>query len=150
MSIEQSRGAADATLALPASCLLPQVAALCDNRPDGRLAPMLRARALALIVERHLLDPDLGVEFLCKRPRLSRTSLYELFSDRGGVASLVRAKRLDEAFRRLVDLSRTRERFVCSPTEARNESEAPGLPPADERPEALAARYEAAVRSLRG
>lgn len=83
MSTDQSRVAAEATIGLLASCLLPQVAEIDESRPDARLSPMLRARALAMI-ERRLLDPELGVESLCKSLRLSRTSLYELFADRGG------------------------------------------------------------------
>ncbi len=172
MSTDQSRVAAEATIGLLASCLLPQVVEIDESRPDARLSPMLRARALAMI-ERRLLDPELGVESLCKSLRLSRTSLYELFADRGGVANAIRGKRLDEAYRRLADPMRMRERigeiayasgfssestfhrafkdrFGCSPTEARNESAGPRRPEADDTPEALAARYEAAVRNLKG
>ncbi|CAH2774098.1 MAG: hypothetical protein CBHOC_0226 [uncultured Caballeronia sp.] len=108
MTEEQSRTAAHATLDLLAACLLPKVS-LVESQEDGRLAPALRAQALAH-VERHLLDPDLTADAIQGALRVSRTALYDLFREFGGVASLIRDKRLDEAMRRLVDPRRGRER----------------------------------------
>ncbi|MGF6642458.1 helix-turn-helix domain-containing protein [Paraburkholderia sp. GAS82] len=171
MSVEQSKIAAEATLGLLAACLLPQ-AKMDSGKDDPRLAPMLRAHALSHI-ERRLLDPGLDADSLCEALKVSRTVLYGLFSEAGGVARLIRGKRLDEAMRRLVDPRRARERigeiayavgfssestfnrafrerFGCSPSEARGDAGAPSAPPKEDSPEALAAKYEAAVRNLRG
>ncbi len=172
MSVEQSKVAANATLGLLSACLLPHALSPETRHGDPRLAPMLRARALSFIDQR-LLDPDLDVDAICAALQLSRTALYELFGDVGGVARLLRGKRLDEAMRRLCDPRRTRERvgevafavgfssestfnrafrerFGCTPSEARSDSSAPAAPPPVDSPEALVARYEAAVRNLRG
>ncbi|MFM0202337.1 helix-turn-helix domain-containing protein [Paraburkholderia fungorum] len=171
MSVEHSRVAAEATLGLLAACLLPQ-ARTDSTKDDPRLAPMLRTHALSHI-ERHLLDPALDADSLCKTLKVSRTVLYGLFSDVGGVARLVRGKRLDEAMRRLSDPRRARERigeiayavgfssestfnrafrerFGCSPSEARGEAEAPAAASKDDSAEALVAKYEAVVRNLQG
>lgn len=171
MSIEQSKVAAEATLDLLAACLLPK-ARLDATRDDPRLAPMLRAQALAH-VERHLLDPDLGADALCKALKVSRTTLYELFNESGGVARHVRGKRLDEAMCRLVSPRHARERvseiayatgfssektfsrafkerFGCTPSEAREEQSAVAASGGKtvEEAQGLASEYDAAVRRL--
>lgn len=172
MSVDQSKVAAEATLDLLAACLLPK-ARLDENRDDPRLAPMLRAQAVSHI-ERHLLDPDLGADALCKALKVSRTALYELFNESGGVARLIRGKRLDEAMRRLVSPRHARERvseiayatgfssektfsrafkerFGCTPTEAREEQAAvasSGRATVKDA-QSLASEYDAAVRRLK-
>lgn len=177
MTVEESKVAAEATLALLAACLLPK-AEFSVSESDPRLAPMLRAHAVALI-ERRLGDAELGPEILCGALKVSRTVLYGLFAEFGGVARYVRSRRLDEAMRRLADRRHARhrigeiafsvgfsseptfnrafrERFGCSPGEARAEVEArvAKQPDADkvasEPASALGAKYEAAVRGLRG
>lgn len=85
MDAAQTPIAADATLDLLASCLLPKAQAEV-RQGDPRLAPMLHAQAMSYI-ERHLLDPDLGPASLCKALKVSRTALYELFAESGGIAS---------------------------------------------------------------
>jgi AraC-like DNA-binding protein len=176
MTVEESKVAAEATLALLAACLLPK-AEPDASRSDPRLAPMLKAHAVALI-ERRLADAELGPDFLCGALKVSRTVLYELFEESGGIARYIRSRRLDEAMRRLADSRQARhrigeiafavgfsseptfnrafrERFGCSPSEARAEAEARGTSraaetPIDEQGNALVAKYEAAVRNLRG
>ncbi|SAL68596.1 AraC family transcriptional regulator [Caballeronia udeis] len=98
-STEQTYLAADATLDLLAACLLPQAKSEL-RQGDPRLTPMLHAQASSYI-ERHLLDPDLGPAALCKALKISRTALYALFAESGGVAKRVKERRLDEALRRL-------------------------------------------------
>lgn len=176
MTVDESKVAAEATLSLLAACLLPK-AEPDASKSDPRLAPMLRAHAVALI-ERRLGDAELGPELLCAALKASRTVLYGLFAEYGGVARYIRSRRLDEAMRRLADPRHARrrigeiafsvgfsseptfnrafrERFGCSPSEARAEAGPRDSARSDgsgkEEPAgALAAKYEAAVRSLRG
>ncbi len=168
MTAEQARIAGEATLSLLASCLLPK-AKPAARRDDPRLAPMIRAQALAFI-ERNLSDPDLDAVEICRAIGVSRTALYELFASSGGVARHVRARRLDESMRRLraaagpkeriaeiayslgfpseSTFSRSfRERFGCAPSEAR---EALDQPVAKTTPDGqtIGTAYEAKVQSL--
>ncbi|KND57283.1 Transcriptional regulator, AraC family [Candidatus Burkholderia verschuerenii] len=172
MTVDQARTAAHATLDLLAACLLPKVS-LVESQEDGRLAPALRAQALAH-VERHLLDPDLTADSVQSALKVSRTALYELFREFGGVASLIRGKRLDEAMRRLVDPRRARERvseiaystgfsndktfgrafkerFGCAPGDARERGAGYRVEAKETREDAqsLAAEYDAIVRRLK-
>jgi len=73
-----------------------------QDEPKSVLAQALRARALAYI-DRHLADPELGPDLLVQRFRVSRAHLYRVFADLGGIAHVIRSKRLDAAYARLVD-----------------------------------------------
>lgn len=111
------------------------------------VAPRLRARIDAF-VDDHLSQPGLGVEALMREFGISRTHLYRLFADQGGLASAIRDRRLDAAFHQLrradgVDRTITdialasgfsssaqfarafRTRFAMSPSEARLGAPAP-------------------------
>jgi AraC-like DNA-binding protein len=137
---------------------------------------MLRARALSHI-EQNLLDPDLGAESLRRALGISRTALYELFDEAGGVARHIRDRRLDEAMRRLVAPRHGRERiaeiayamgfgsektfnrafkerFDCAPGEAREQGTPrpakTGLTDDSANVGAIAAQYHAKVRGIRG
>ncbi len=168
MTAEEARLAGDATLSLLASCLLPK-AKPSVRQGDPRLGPMLRAQALSCI-ERRLSDPDLDAAAVCREIGVSRTALYELFAASGGVARHIRARRLDEAMRRLRSLagpkerigeiayglgfpsestfSRSfRERFGCAPSEAREATEPPTAKTAG-GDESIGTAYEAKVQSL--
>jgi AraC-like DNA-binding protein len=140
MDDEQSRVAGEATLDFLAACVLRR-AERREESGDPRLTPMVRAQALSFI-EANLAAPDLGPARLRDVLKISRTALYELFEPMGGVAEYVRARRLDEAMRRLESPMHAREligaiacavgfmsestfnrafreRFGCTPTEAR-------------------------------
>ncbi|MBN3806458.1 helix-turn-helix domain-containing protein [Paraburkholderia sp. Ac-20336] len=168
MTQEQARLAGEATLSLLASCLLPK-AKPGARRGDPRLAPMLRAQALSHI-ERNLSDPGLDAAAVAAAVGISRTALYELFAASGGVARHVRARRLDEAMRRLrmpgVPRERVaeiayglgfsaesvfsrafKERFGCAPSEAREAAEAP-VARSSGGTQSIGAAYEAKVQSL--
>ncbi|SAL03525.1 helix-turn-helix domain-containing protein [Caballeronia ptereochthonis] len=175
MSDEQAALAAGATLDLLGACLVPKTR-FDTKKDDPRLAPMLRARALSHI-EQNLLDPDLDAESLRRALGISRTALYELFDETGGVARHIRDRRLDEAMRRLVSPRHGRERiaeiayamgfgsektfnrafkerFDCAPGEAREEG---SFRPAKtayvddcSNVGAIAAQYHAKVRGIRG
>ena len=96
LSLAQTRHLAPATLALCRALLagFPSV----DRKPEPP-----RAGALGLAVRRfieiHLADVDAGM--LMAEFGLSRTILYELFSDAGGLYAYIRDRRLAEAMRRL-------------------------------------------------
>ncbi|MDP9154679.1 MAG: helix-turn-helix domain-containing protein [Pseudomonadota bacterium] len=169
MSTEQTYLAADATLDLLAACLLPK--AQPDVRQgDPRLAPMLHAQAGSYI-ERHLLDPDLGPAALCKALKISRTALYALFAESGGVAKRVKGRRLDEALRRLTAPRHARERiaeisysvgfasettfnrsfkerFGCTPSEARGELLVKTPKTVEKMPEDLVEMHQRKIKGL--
>jgi len=166
---EQARVAGEATLGLLASCLLPK-AKPTAHRDDPRLAPMLRAQALSCI-ERRLSDPDLDPAAIGRALGISRTVLYELFASSGGVARYVRARRLDEAMRRLrapggpkariaeiayglgfssetTFCRRFRERFGCAPSDARDGAESTPTSKTVAGLENIGLVYEAKIQSL--
>ncbi|MEQ8815742.1 MAG: helix-turn-helix domain-containing protein [Thalassobaculum sp.] len=63
-----------------------------------------RSGVLAVLqqyVEDNLSEPDLGVETLCARFRMSRASLYRLFKDLGGVRDYIQRRRLLACFKAL-------------------------------------------------
>jgi AraC-like DNA-binding protein len=140
MDDEESSLAGEATLDFLAACVLRR-AERREESGDPRLTPMVRAQALSYI-EGNLADPSLGPARLRETLKVSRTALYAVFEPMGGVAEYVRARRLDEAMRRLESPMHARdligaiacavgfmsestfnrafkERFGCTPTEAR-------------------------------
>jgi AraC-like DNA-binding protein len=140
MDDEQALVAGEATLDFIAACVLRRAGRWAESG-DPRLTPVIRAQALSYI-EGNLADTSLGPARLREILKVSRTALYELFEPMGGVAEYVRARRLDEAMRRLESPLHARdligaiacavgfmsestfnrvfkERFGCTPTEAR-------------------------------
>ncbi|GGC53287.1 hypothetical protein GCM10010994_10430 [Chelatococcus reniformis] len=114
---------------------------------DPALLPVLRRHVLAF-VDAHLADPGLGPAELMRRFRISRAHLYRMFAAEGGVARLVRERRLDAACRELLRgrrrpitdialslgfssssqlLRAFRARFAMTPSEARREGMALAL-----------------------
>lgn len=77
-------------------------AAPIQDEPKSVLGQALRARALAYI-DHHLADPELGPDLLVQRFRVSRAHLYRVFSDLGGVAQVIKSKRLEAVYARIVD-----------------------------------------------
>ncbi|MFT0862191.1 helix-turn-helix domain-containing protein [Ancylobacter sp. G4_0304] len=94
-------------------------------------------------IDRSIMDPELGPQAIMKRFRLSRSHLYRAFAEEGGVARLIRDRRLDIAYRMLSGRSTSmwsnkeilhrcglpdgvhfarifKERFGMLPNEARN------------------------------
>lgn len=68
------------------------------------LASILRRRVLDFITA-NLAEPKLGPAFLMRRFQISRAHLYRMFQMDGGVASVIRDKRLDAAYRQLLQRS---------------------------------------------
>jgi len=88
----------DAAIALIASGLArhaPQT-----SLHDPALTGVLRRRVLDFI-EANLSGPQLGPDLLTQRFRVSRAHLYRIFAADGGVATIIREKRLDASFREL-------------------------------------------------
>jgi AraC-like DNA-binding protein len=105
-------------------------------------AHVLRQRILAY-VDARLDDPQLNLAHLMARFNVSRAHIYRIFADDGGIAAMIRDRRLDAAYRDLVEdgtgpprsiteiahkysfsnssyfLRAFRGRFSCTPSEAR-------------------------------
>lgn len=77
-----------------------------QDEPASVLGQALRVRALAYI-DRHLADPALGPDLLTQRFRVSRAHLYRVFADLGGVAQVIKSRRLDAAYASLLDPRRS-------------------------------------------
>lgn len=65
------------------------------------LTSILRQRALEFI-DANLFEPELGAARLMARFRVSRAHLYRMFTADGGVAKVVRDRRLDAAYQELI------------------------------------------------
>lgn len=81
---------------------------LARQLPDGAtsdpaLAQVLRRRVLDFI-DANLTEPELGPTLLMRRFRVSRAHLYRVFAADGGVARVVKEKRLDAACRELMHI----------------------------------------------
>lgn len=94
---------ADSVIAVEASLLMKATvqivaAALLASR-DSRLdaAPNVehsRLRMMCRFVDASLADPSLGVDMLCLKFNVSRSSLYRMFTPLGGVNAFIRERRL--------------------------------------------------------
>lgn len=126
------------TRALVAACIIPQP--VYQEAARSTLGPVLIDRA-RIVVRQNMASPDFGPDRLARLLAMSRSKLYRLFENNGGVAHFINRERLREAHRRLnsdretlsihaignevgfVDhstFSRAfRREFGCSPTEAR-------------------------------
>ena len=116
---------------------------------DPSLAHVLRRRVLDFI-DANLSEPELGPTLLMRRFRVSRAHLYRTFAADGGVAKVVRERRLDASYRELARsgapsrsityiayqlgfsssaqfLRAFRARFGMTPSEARQEGARPAL-----------------------
>jgi AraC-like DNA-binding protein len=62
-----------------------------------------RRRAMRAYLERHLREPDLGVERLCRAFNVGRATVYRDFADAGGVERYVFERRLERAFLELME-----------------------------------------------
>lgn len=95
---------AQGTAALVAGCLGPALAARDVVQPAMQTA---RLSAIRRHVEKHLADPDIGPDQICREFGMSRANLYRLFEPLGGVNAYIRERRLARAF---VDLISPAER----------------------------------------
>ncbi|MFJ2993656.1 helix-turn-helix domain-containing protein [Pandoraea sp. NPDC087047] len=79
-------------------------AAPAHAEPKSVLGRALRERLLAFI-DTHLTHPELGPMLLMQRFRISRAHLYRAFADDGGIVRVIRNKRLNAAYKALIDPS---------------------------------------------
>jgi AraC-like DNA-binding protein len=100
MTLEEAPRAAAATQALLAACLAPGPEN--NERAAAPLHATLRRQARRLI-EAELLDPQLSAETLQARLRISRSTLYALFNEEGGVARYIQSRRLAAVHQALAD-----------------------------------------------
>ncbi|AVF41347.1 hypothetical protein AL486_17850 [Pandoraea apista] len=112
---------------------------------DSVLSRVLRTQVLSYI-NANLTSPSLGLDAIIARFRVSRAHLYRIFEADGGIATVIRNKRLDAAYRALTQgngrsalsitrlahelafsgsnhfLRAFRARFGVTPTEAREQA----------------------------
>jgi AraC-like DNA-binding protein len=130
---------------------------------------MLRQQLLEFI-EANLYERELGPALLMQRHQVSRAHLYRIFAADGGIAKIIRDKRLDAAYREIALGARTagksitdialrlgfsnssqfarafQRRFAMTPREARQEGSRAAPPrPSSPVPQEQAARYYQAV-----
>ncbi len=99
--------AARATEGLVAACLGPSTAGKETAQTAMAAAVLHRLRHL---IDKHLGDPNLGPDLLCRHGGVSRATLYRLFEPFGGVSNHIRQRRVARAFRMLSDPARRTER----------------------------------------
>jgi AraC-like DNA-binding protein len=88
--------------AMVGACLAPSVDRLAAAGREIDLTLMERVRRA---VRRHLRSPSLGPDKLCREAATSRSQLYRLLEDEGGVARYIQRRRLSESFAILCDTS---------------------------------------------
>lgn len=136
----------EAAAALLASCLARGNTGAAG---DPAQSPILR-HGLLNFIDANLADPELGPQLLMLQFRISRAHLYRMFAANGGVAKVIRERRLDSAYRSLIAPAASERsithiafafgfstssqfqrafssRFGLSPSEARQEGLAPNI-----------------------
>ena len=88
--------------ALVVACAAPSVERLAIARDQIDLGRLERIRQA---VHKHLRSPELGPGMLCRAVGMSRSNLYRLLAQTGGVARYIQSQRLREAQRVLCDPS---------------------------------------------
>jgi len=88
------------------SCI--HLTAACLNIETGSAMPRAHEPVSHLVIARRLIEdsiglPELGADWLIARLGLSRSRVYELFRDLGGVAGYIRERRLATAMHMLTD-----------------------------------------------
>ena len=138
----------NAVQAMLLACLAPTGARQEVARDQIRLTLMERVRQA---VRRNIRSPSLGPDKLCREAATSRSQLYRLLEDEGGVARYIQRRRLSESFSILCDTQSSlsigavadmlcfsdassfsrafRREFGMSPSDVRAATQA-GLPPA--------------------
>lgn len=137
----------NAVQAMLLACLAPTADRQLAARDQIKLTLMQRVREA---VRRNLRSPSLGPAKLCREAATSRSQLYRLLEDEGGVARYIQRRRLSESFAMLCDAQNNlpiiqvadmlcfsdasafsrafRREFGMSPTDVR-EAACAGLPP---------------------
>ena len=103
LSVEEASRLKDAVQAMLEACLAP------SDHPLGMAEKPMAATLMQRVrkaVARHLYSPSLGTAKLCREAATSRSQLYRLLEDQGGVAQYIQRRRLSESFAILCDTSR--------------------------------------------
>lgn len=97
---EQAGALAAPTAALVAACVTPTL-----ERIEAAAAPLSAPliERVTRAVRQNMASPDFGPDQLCRLMAMSRSKLYRLFEESGGVASFIQRERLREALARLED-----------------------------------------------
>jgi AraC-like DNA-binding protein len=90
----------DAVGAMVSAAVAPTAERVAVARRQIDLGRMERVRQM---VRRHLRTPNLGPKTLCRLVGMSRSNLYRLLEDKGGVAQYIQSQRLLEAHSILAD-----------------------------------------------
>lgn len=155
------------TLSMVAACLNggsePSEAASCAERDH------LTAYRVKSFIRQNLHNPLLDVQRICDHCNVSRSNLYRLFSDEGGVREFIREERLMRALQSLIerpdqkvssvarrhgfmyanDFSRSfRRRFDMAPSELRSMVQSPVKVPPQRLTSKLDRKYEKWLRRL--
>lgn len=96
LSVEQT------TTAMLVSALARRSASQISDEPAVN---QVWRRQIVAFVDANLRSQDLGPDLLLSKFRISRAHLYRMFAAEGGVAAMVRNRRLDVAYRELVGLA---------------------------------------------
>jgi AraC-like DNA-binding protein len=94
----------DAVAAMVSAAVAPTAERVAVARRQIDLGRMERVRQM---VRRHLRTPNLGPKTLCRLVGMSRSNLYRLLEDKGGVAQYIQSQRLLEADSMLADPTNT-------------------------------------------
>ena len=92
----------EAVQTMLAACLAPTVDGVAAARDQINLTLMERVRQA---VRRNLRSPSLGPAKLCREAATSRSQLYRLLENQGGVARYIQRRRLSESFSMLCDVT---------------------------------------------
>lgn len=102
----------DATALSPATDALVSLIALALGAPAGlddtAQREVRRAGQIRAIIDRNLADAAFGTADLSRLSGLSRSTLYRVLADRGGVAGFIQEQRLEHLRQRLLDPAETR------------------------------------------
>lgn len=102
LSAEEASRLKGAVQAMLEACLAPSGCGL--EKAERPMAATLMERVRRAVV-RHLYSPSLGTAKLCREAATSRSQLYRLLEDQGGVGQYVQRRRLSESFAILCDTS---------------------------------------------
>lgn len=144
MSSDDVPGILAATRAMIDACVAPTPDGLASAAVPINATLLERAREM---VQNNLLSPSLSVDKICRELGISRSRLYRLFEELGGVVHYIRSRRLLDAHRalssgadnrKIVDIAAERDfldpadfsrafkrEFGYSPTEARVKTKPP-------------------------
>lgn len=149
MNSDEIPGVLAATRAMIDACVTPTPDSLASAAIPINATLLERAREM---VQKNLLSPSLSVDRICRELGISRSRLYRLFEELGGVVHYIRSRRLLDAHRalsggtdnrKIVDIAAERDfldpadfsrafkrEFGYSPTEARTKTR----PPSQQQP----------------